>query len=213
MFARFSDKVAAQLAAQSTALTAIMQRFETLHPSTPPSRLRRPDRQPISASRSPSRRTSPSPQRSPNRQSALDANAFQGVSSPSTRARSLVTLARRRTSWHSLRASRLLCRWVRLSSRTNWLLPHSLVSCARDPHCSNRSCRAHRSSLRRSRSRRIPQRAHSRGICLRSSLSRRCPSHRISRIYSTFYSNHRAHRASRLVWWCRLSCNRAPHRR
>ena len=35
MFARCSDQVAAQLAAQSTALTSVMQRFETLHPATP----------------------------------------------------------------------------------------------------------------------------------------------------------------------------------
>ena len=47
MFARFSDQVAAQLAAQSTALTSVMQRFETLHPATPPSRSRRPACHPI----------------------------------------------------------------------------------------------------------------------------------------------------------------------
>ena len=40
-----------------------------------------------------------------------------------------------------------------------------------------------------------------------------CLSHRFPRIYSTVYSNHRAHRASRVLWWCRLRCYRAPHRR
>ena len=84
MFARFSDQVAAQLAAQSKPLTSVMQRFETLHPASPPSRSRRPKRQPIPESRPPSRRASPSPQRLPHRQSALDAGAPQGVSFPST---------------------------------------------------------------------------------------------------------------------------------
>ena len=65
-----------------------MQRFETLHPATPPSRSRRPERQPISASRSLSRRASSSPQRFPHCQSALDAGALQGVFLSST-ARSL----------------------------------------------------------------------------------------------------------------------------
>ena len=79
MFARVSDQVAAQLAAQSTALTSVMQRFETLHPATPPSRSRRPERQPTSESRPSSRRASPSSQRPPHRQSVLDAGALQGV--------------------------------------------------------------------------------------------------------------------------------------
>ena len=81
MFAQFSGQVIAQLAAQSTALTSVMQRFETLHPATPPSRSRRPARQPIPASRSPSRRASPS-QRASHRQIALDADALQGVTLP-----------------------------------------------------------------------------------------------------------------------------------
>ena len=81
--ARFAEQLAAQSAAQSAAqltpLSAVMQRFETLHPATP-SHSRRPARQPISASRSSSRRASPSPQRSSHRQSALDAGDHQGVS-------------------------------------------------------------------------------------------------------------------------------------
>ena len=84
MFARFYDQVAAQLAAQSTELTPVMQRFETLHPATPPSRSRRPARQPLSSSRTPSRHASPSPQRPPHRTSALDAGALIGVSLSST---------------------------------------------------------------------------------------------------------------------------------
>ena len=82
MFAQFSGQVTAQLVAHSTALSSVMQRFETLHPPTPPSRSRRPERQQIPASRSPIRRTSPSSQRSPYRQSALDADALQGVTLP-----------------------------------------------------------------------------------------------------------------------------------
>ena len=52
--ARFAEQLAAQSAAQSaaqlSALSAVMQRFETLHPATS-SRSRRQARQPISASR------------------------------------------------------------------------------------------------------------------------------------------------------------------
>ena len=63
------------------------------------------------------------------------------------------------------------------------------------------------------RCRRISQRARSRGFCSRRSLFPRCLSHRFPRIYSTFYSTHRAHRGSQVLWWYRLRCNRAPHRR
>ena len=149
MLARFADQLAAQSAAQSaaqlSALSTVMQRFETLHPATSPSRSRRPARQPAPASRSPSRRASLSYQRSSHRQSALEVDALQGVTLfLFLRARSLKTLALRRTSWQSPRSSRLLCRWVRLSSRTSWPLPHSLVFCARRLHRLNPSCRAHR---------------------------------------------------------------------
>ena len=60
--AHFTEQLAAQSAAQSaaqlSALTTVMQRSETLHPATPPSRSRRPARQLAFASRSPSRRVS-----------------------------------------------------------------------------------------------------------------------------------------------------------
>ena len=61
-----------------------MQRFEPLHSETSPRRSRRPARQETSESRLPSRRASPCLQRSPHRQSALNADALQGVSLPST---------------------------------------------------------------------------------------------------------------------------------
>ena len=83
--ARFAEQLAAQSAAQSAAqlaaLSTVMQRFETLHPATPPRRSRRPERQPAPASRSPSRRASPS-QRSSHRQTALVVNARQGAPLP-----------------------------------------------------------------------------------------------------------------------------------
>ena len=86
LLARLADQLAVQSAAQSaaqlSALSTVMQRFETLHPATPPSRSRRPARQPAPASRSPSRRASPSPQRSSYRQSALEVDALQGVTLP-----------------------------------------------------------------------------------------------------------------------------------
>ena len=51
--ARLVDQLAAQSAAHSAAqlaaLSTVMQRFETLHPATPPSRSRRPARQPAPA--------------------------------------------------------------------------------------------------------------------------------------------------------------------
>ena len=82
MFAHFSWQVTAQLAAQSTALSSVMQRFETLHTAISPRRSRRLARRQIAASRLPSQRASPSPQRSSHRQSALDASAFHGVTFP-----------------------------------------------------------------------------------------------------------------------------------
>ena len=86
VLARFVDQLAAQSTAQSaaqlTALSTGMQRFETLHPATPPSHSRRSARQPAPASLLPSRRASTSPQRSPHRQSALNIDALQGVNLP-----------------------------------------------------------------------------------------------------------------------------------
>ena len=79
MFASLSEQLSAQLSAQSTALTTVMQRFETLHSVTPPRRSRHFARKEITAPRSSSRRASPSPQRSPHRQSPLEAGALQGV--------------------------------------------------------------------------------------------------------------------------------------
>ena len=198
MFSRFFDQVAAQLAPQFTALTSVMQRLETLHHVTPPSRSRRPVRQQISASRPSSQRASPSPQRPPHRQSALEAGALKVCPFLLPRSSSLWTLALRRTSWHLPRASRLLCRWVRPSSRISWPPSHSLPTPSRRPR-----------RPRCLRCRRIPQKARSRGFCSRRSLFPRCLSHRFfrclshcfTRIYSTFYSTHRAHRASRVLSW------------
>ena len=66
MLVRFADQLATQSAAQSVAqlaaLTSVKPRFETLHSATPPRRSRHFARQAIIASRSPSRRASPSPQ-------------------------------------------------------------------------------------------------------------------------------------------------------
>ena len=80
MFARLSEQLTAQFSAQSTALTTVMQRFDTLHSATPPRRSRRSGRQEITASRSPSRRASPTlpSQRPSHRQSALEVDALQG---------------------------------------------------------------------------------------------------------------------------------------
>ena len=78
IFARLSE----QLSAQSTSLTSVLKRFETLHSATPPRSSCRSARQEITASRSPSRRASPSPQRSLYRLSALDAGALLGGTLP-----------------------------------------------------------------------------------------------------------------------------------
>ena len=104
--AHFTEQLAAQSAAQSaaqlSALSTVMQRIETLHIATAPSRLRRPARQPAPASRSPSRRASPS-QRSSHRQTALHVNVLQGAPLPST-VRPLAQLARSRADGASMRS-------------------------------------------------------------------------------------------------------------
>ena len=193
-----------------------MQRFKTLHPATPPSRSRRFARQLTPASRSPSRRASPSAQRSSHRQSALDANALQGAPLPAA-ARPLAQDPR--ATAHQLAISARIASPVPLSAaqQSHQLAPPPLARfvCTSPTSLEPLVPSASLVSALLAQSQ-IWQRAHSRGFCSRRSLSRRCLSRccrRFLRLYSTLHSICRAQRASQALWWCRLRCNRAPHRR
>ena len=71
----------AQSQAQMAALSTVMQRFEELHPASPPSCSRRPERFPAPMLCPPSRRASPACQSSPHCQSAPDIRAPLGTHS------------------------------------------------------------------------------------------------------------------------------------